>query len=99
MILHIVSVSPFNSNALEQCLKLIDDSDALLLIENGVYAGIATSPQARTLERAGFPVYILAADANARGIGESLMNTAQMIDHEQWVKLTIEYPRSLSWYQ
>jgi hypothetical protein len=38
--LHIVSSSPFETNALQSALKFVSPSDAILLIENGVYAAV-----------------------------------------------------------
>jgi tRNA 2-thiouridine synthesizing protein B len=38
--LHTVNKSPFEKNSLETCLRLIDESSSILLIEDGVYGAL-----------------------------------------------------------
>lgn len=95
MILHIVNKSPFNSDCLSSCLRVIKEGDALLLIEEGVYAGSGTHLQ--TLA-ATIPIYALAADVAARGLNGRLVPAVQVADDGGFVDLTIAYAKSQSWY-
>ncbi|SDZ83112.1 sulfurtransferase complex subunit TusB [Microbulbifer marinus] len=93
MTLHIVSKSPFSSTALSDCLDAFGDGDALLLIEDGVYAlsgRMAEQPAVK-------PVYCLAADAAARGLQIPASVTA--VDDAGWVALCTEHNPIVSWFK
>ncbi|MEX2963578.1 sulfurtransferase complex subunit TusB [Microbulbifer sp. TYP-18] len=91
MTLHIVSKSPFASNALRDCLSAFADGDTLLLIEDGVYA-----LQGNQWEAVG-PVYCLEADAQARGI--PMRPGVQALDESGWVDLCTRHNPIVSWFQ
>ena len=62
--LHLVSLSPAESRALEHCLARVGEGDAIVLLENGVYAA-----KDRRLRAAGrITVYALRPDLEARGL-------------------------------
>jgi tRNA 2-thiouridine synthesizing protein B len=69
-VLHLVFRSPGESRALEQCLARVGEGDAVLLLEDGVYAaaegsvfgGILRAVMERVV------VYVLAPDLEARGL-------------------------------
>ncbi|MGL5163113.1 MAG: sulfurtransferase complex subunit TusB, partial [Plesiomonas shigelloides] len=42
-------------------------------------------------------VYVLQADAQARGIAERLLSQIQVIDYSGWVALTEQYPQQLAY--
>ncbi|WP_237065129.1 sulfurtransferase complex subunit TusB [Microbulbifer guangxiensis] len=92
MTLHIVNQSPYRTSALRDCLDAMADGDALLLIEDGVYAagaptGIAPIPAG---------TYCLQADAVARGITPAKSIT--LIDDERWIALCVEHTPIVSWF-
>ena len=99
-VLHVVSGSPQGSQALAHCLPRIQEGDALLLSENGVYAALADSEGCRRLEASlGLSVYVLTPDLEARGIGlEELCPGVQRVDYEGFVDLAVRYPIILSWF-
>ncbi|WP_346836474.1 sulfurtransferase complex subunit TusB [Microbulbifer sp. SAOS-129_SWC] len=92
MTLHIVNQSPYNSTALGDCIAAFRDGDALLLIEDGVYAlsGLAG-------EIAANPVYCLANDALARGL--EVPKNVRAIDDARWVELCTEHQPIVSWFK
>ncbi|SDK15065.1 sulfurtransferase complex subunit TusB [Microbulbifer yueqingensis] len=93
MSLHIVSKSPFSSTALADCLAAFSEGDALLLIEDGVYAlsgRMSESPAVR-------PVYCLESDARARGL--EIPGAVEAIDDARWVALCTEHNPIVSWFK
>ncbi|QKX18378.1 sulfurtransferase complex subunit TusB [Microbulbifer sp. YPW1] len=93
MTLHIVSQSPFSGSALNDCLAAFTDGDALLLIEDAVYA--ANGPTLTQLK--GKSVYCLQPDAVARGI--PVDPAIEAIDETRWVSLCTEHNPIVSWFR
>lgn len=93
MTLHIVSRSPFSSNALADCLGTFREGDALLLVEDGTYALSGHMPENIAVE----PVYCLKADAEARGL--RVPEKFQAIDDAGWVSLCAEHKPIVSWFK
>ena len=84
--LHIIN----KVSALPACLSVAGADDALLLIEDGVYAGTkARSPQR--------PLYALAADVGARGLTERLGLSVQVISDAEFVQLAADHQPIVSW--
>lgn len=107
MILHTVNKSPFDSNTLRDCLRVITASDALLLIENGVYAAIAPRQdkdqqhltEIKNLAAIGTRFYVLKADLVARGIQEKTLSPwFETSDDQGFVDLVVEASAVQSWY-
>ncbi|MCW8884882.1 MAG: sulfurtransferase complex subunit TusB [Motiliproteus sp.] len=98
MILHTVNKSPHTSNCLQSCLRTLSDQDALLLIEDGVYA--ADNHYANQTEALGeeITLYVLKADVDARGLQNRLSSRFQVIDDAAFVDLCVQYPKTQSWY-
>jgi tRNA 2-thiouridine synthesizing protein B len=94
MILHKISSSPYADCALKQCLKRISPEDGLLLIQDGVYA-IKHQDFLQSLEQVS-NVYLLENDLNARAISSENPKFTQ-ISYEQFVDLTLQYSKVLSW--
>lgn len=99
--LHTVNKSPFSHTTLASCLDLCQPGDALLLIEDGVYAVLASSPQAEQLLRArdaGVRLYALKSDLSARGLTDQHLEAIELTDYAGFVRLSIEQQRTQSWY-
>lgn len=88
MTLHIISASPFTHNALQSCLVLLHEDDALLLICDGVY-GLQTN----TLPKEN--VYFLEGDRTARALPEPA--NAKGINYLEMVKLTEQHSPIQTW--
>ncbi|MFT4810903.1 MAG: tRNA 2-thiouridine synthesizing protein B [Paraglaciecola sp.] len=94
MILHKVSTSPFADQTLLQCLKRIQPTDKLLLIQDAVYAMVKGDLVDSLLEQG--PIYVLNEDVQARGlIIEN--NLYQGISYPEFVALTLECKQVISW--
>jgi tRNA 2-thiouridine synthesizing protein B len=74
--------------ALPACLRAADGDDALLLLHGGVYAAVAS------LDRA---VYVLEADARARGLLDRLSGDATVVDDHRFVELAAAHQPVVSW--
>ncbi len=89
MTLHIVSQN--NPLALKNCLAVAAADDALMFINDGVYA-LAT--HAALAKRP--LIYALEEDIKARGL--TLSQTVNRIHYRQFVALSCEYNPVQSWY-
>ncbi len=94
--LHIVNKSPLGSAALRDCLTVCRRDDALLLIEDGVYA--ATGAAVEQLLAATASVHVLREDVNARGLAERIDNRIAIIDYSGFVQLCCDHHPIQSWY-
>ncbi len=98
--LHTVNKSPFTNRTLESCLSHCKDGDAVLMIEDGVYGGMAGSALADMVAaRAGaVKLYVLAPDAHARGLGEDrLLDGVSPVGYDGFVDLVTTHDRTQAW--
>ena len=98
--LHLVSRSPFQEDALDACLRVARPGGALLLYEDGVYAGVRGTGFEERLRSAmeGLRVCVLEPDLEARGLGgAALVRGVERVDYEGFVDLAIEYDSVTSW--
>ncbi len=97
--LHIVNKSHAQSTSLQSCLRLAQPGQALLLIEDAVYAatsgGAATSGMAAALKT--LKVYALQPDVDARGMAGKLVAGVTPIDYAGFVDLVAEHRNNQSW--
>ena len=101
MILHTVTKSPFDHHALRDCLQLISPDDALLLLEDGVYACRPDTDvmiHLKQLSDTGAMVYAIADDLAARGLAGALPGFVKPIDYAGFVELTTQHTATHSWY-
>jgi sulfur relay protein TusB/DsrH len=87
MILHTIN----NSSALDKCLGLIARDDVVVLLEDGVYIAMKS-------DRISANVYVIEADAKARGINQRLEPAATQIDYNQFVELSTQADKICSWF-
>ena len=90
MILHTISKSPLNNSAYSSCIRIAATDDAVLLIEDGVYALLATLP-----DRA---FYALQNDVEARGLSDRVPEQVKLIGYPEFVELTTQASAVQSWY-
>lgn len=84
--LHIVN----KADALADCLPLLADGDALLLIEDGVYAacpGIGVRA----------PCHALADDLEARGLTGRVESTVEILSYDGFVELVEHHRPIVTW--
>lgn len=99
--LHIVNKSPFTHSTLASCLHVCGDSDAILLLEDGVLAGLKGAPCAEEMSVAitkGIKIFALTDDTQARGLSEKIRTDIQITDYNGFVQLSIEHRSVQSWY-
>jgi tRNA 2-thiouridine synthesizing protein B len=82
--LHLVN----HAGVLDACLQRAHVSDAVLLIEDGVYA--ATRPLSR-------PVFVLKLDVQARGLMSRLCDEASLVDDAGFVDLVAGHQPIVTW--
>ena len=98
MILHTINKSPHSNNILDDCLRFCSEGDAILFIEDGVYAAQPQTKAYRTIEQhPHVNFFALKPDIEARGITQSSL-TITYIDDKSFVELTVQYQKVQSWY-
>ena len=97
--LHIINKSPFQTSTLDTCLRMAQPGNALLLIEDGIYAATQGSAAEASMRKActTLKVYALQADMDARGVTGKLMDGVTLVDYGGFVDLTVQYSTSHSW--
>lgn len=94
--LHLVNKSPYECTNLNTATGLMKDGDALLLIEDGVYAAIKGGKAASQIN--GLNVSVLGPDLAARGIAEDkLAGGVTVIDYTGFVDLVESNDKVQSW--
>lgn len=96
MILHIISASPFSSDAFQRCCDVANAQDGILLIED---ATLALGNACRFL--AALPtnqIFVLEPDRQARGIPLPTMPAITGVDYDGFVALTTRFTKTLSWF-
>ncbi len=96
--LHIVNKSPYEKSALDSCLRVAQPGNALILIEDGVYAA-TRGAGAEKLQRAAasLKIYALAPDLEARGIRERVIDGVTLVDYAGFVDLVANHSTNQSW--
>ena len=97
--LHIINKSPFQTSTLDTCLRMAQAGNALLLIEDGIYAATAGSAAEARIRQActTLKVYALQPDMDARGVAGKLIEGVTPVDYAGFVDLTVEHSTSHSW--
>ena len=97
--LHIVNKSHTQTNSLQSCLRLAKPGQAVLLIEDAVYAATAGGADSSGVIEAlaHLKVYALQPDVDARGMAGKLIDGVTAIDYAGFVDLVTEHPNNQSW--
>ena len=99
--LHIVNKSPFSQQTLLQCLEIIGCNHCLILIEDGCYGALKTSPahtQLKKMSDKGVKVYALESDLRSRGLNSNLLDDLTAIGMNDMVELCCQVKNVQSWY-
>jgi tRNA 2-thiouridine synthesizing protein B len=95
-ILHLMNKSPYETANLDTCIDYMRDGDALLLIEDAVYAAIKSGKASARL--GDVDVSVLGPDLAARGIGEDkLADGVKVVGYGEFVDLAAEKDKVQSW--
>ncbi|ELR63905.1 tRNA 5-methylaminomethyl-2-thiouridine synthase TusB [Photobacterium marinum] len=95
--LHTITTSPFQTQALQRCLRYIGQGDEILLIQDAVIAGIEKNAWAETLKQSGVKIYLLEADLAARGIAGKTDNSLEVVDFNGFASLTVKHETQMKW--
>ena len=88
--LHFVSTSPFQHTALQECRKVAQDGDALVLLADGVYAVLKGEELF-----SGLQVFTLKDHITTRGITAPSWITC--IDYDELVALSCQHQPAQTW--
>ena len=98
MILHTINKSPFRDNTLADCLRLCSPGDAVLFIEDGVYAAQQHTRIDLMIElHSQIDFFALQPDLEARGLSTQ-NSTISSVNDADFVELTVKYNKVQSWY-
>lgn len=98
--LHTVNKSPFATQALVSCLNHVLPGDSVLMIEDGVYGGLAGSGLTEIIADLSKDValYVLTPDLAARGIEAGrLAGEITGVDYAGFVELVAGSDRVQAW--
>jgi len=98
--LHTVNKSPFERSSMTTAFGHVSQGDALLMIEDGVFAARKTGTFAKTIEdaRARCEVYALGPDLAARGLKtEDLAEGVKVVGYDGFVDLVASHARVCAW--
>jgi len=98
--LHTVNKSPFEKSTLDSCLRLAKEGSALLLFEDGVYAGLTGTAYADRMQTAvtKLSVYVLGSDLEARGLAQDrLIEGIEVVDYGGFVDLAAQADKVQAW--
>jgi tRNA 2-thiouridine synthesizing protein B len=95
--LHVVNKSPYERNSLDTCADFVRDGDAVLFIEDGVYAAVKGGAAAGKVEGMS-DVSVLGPDLAARGLSEDrLVDGVKVVDYAGFVDLVEAKDKVQSW--
>ena len=94
MLLHTLGTAS-NAEAVDDCLRIIREHDALLLLDDGVYLAQQHPSKLAALDDTGVSIFALRHDCEARGVvaGDSVM----LIDIDDFVALTERCEQHMDW--
>lgn len=98
--LHTVNKSPYGSDSLAVCVDYAQSGDAILLIEDGVYAARAGGQSEAAVKsgQAKAKVYALGPDLKARGIAaDKLVDGVEVVGYDGFVELAAANDKVQSW--
>jgi len=97
--LHIINKSPFDTNALDTCLRMAQPGPARLLIADGGHAATQGSAVAQRMRDVGgkLSLFVLQPDLEARGMNGKQLDGITLVDYAGFVDLVEKYDTSQSW--
>ena len=94
-ILYTLSKSPTHKQ-LDSCSRYLDNGDALLFIQDGVYHCVDENLLANLDSK--FPLYALKEDIAARGLGDKILESLEPVSYRKFVELCTQYDKVVSWF-
>lgn len=94
--LHTLSHSPWQCDITSLARNLCAGDD-LLLMQDGVVAGIEGNDFLDVLSQKAVSLYALREDVLARGIAARISTRITSIDYNDFVRLVIKHPSQMAW--
>lgn len=94
--LYTLATSPYHCD-LSALLRLIGEGDDLLLMQDGVLAGVNGSTALYSVLRAPISVYALKEDLLARGLIGQISHKITVIGYTDFVSLTVKHRQQVAW--
>lgn len=94
--LYTLSHSPTQCD-LPALLRLTAEGDALLLLQDGVLAGLAGSSHLDLLLAAPISLYVLQDDLDARGLSGHISHHITVVGYTHFVELTEKHCSQMAW--
>ncbi|XBS69475.1 sulfurtransferase complex subunit TusB [Acerihabitans sp. KWT182] len=94
--LYTLSRSPFVCD-LSSLLLTVRAGDDLLLMQDGVIAGLTNASALRKLTAAPLGLYALDVDVAARGLAAHFSDKIAVIGYNDFVSLTVKHPQQMAW--
>ncbi len=94
--LHTLRHSPWHCD-MTSLLRMLREGDDLLLISDGVQAGVEGNRFLEMLSAAPISVYVIEEDVNARGFSAQISTSVVRVDYTGFVRLTIKHSGQLAW--
>ena len=98
MTLHLLNKSPQSMSLYSNMLASLSDNDSILLIEDGVYGALSAHNKLFKSLPDTVSLFVLKADTEARGLSERVSALFDVIDDNQFVELTCQNEKVVSWY-
>lgn len=95
--LHTLNCSPGHP-AVQDCVALLQQADALLLLGDGVYIALENSQGWQALQASGATLHVLEADARAAGVQHRLAPCFTLVDDAGFVALSELHAQHMAWY-
>lgn len=96
--LHLLAGPP-DADILERCRTACADGDRILLLEDGVYLGLAPGTSLAEGVPACAGWYALRDHVQARGLDTRLQAGIELVDYDGFVRLVAEHQPVVSWYR
>lgn len=96
--LHTINKAPSDTTLWQSCLSAILPGDALLMMENAVYASRHPDIIQQLARLQNVSLYFLVADIQARGLSQPAHSEAALIDDDQFVVLSCQHAKVVSWF-
>ena len=96
--LHIINKSPLSNKSMDNCLR-VTQSGEVLLIEDAVYAATSGNAYEATVREAmgKLKFHVLMPDLEARGLADRLIEGVTPVDYAGFVELTVSNNNCQSW--
>ncbi len=94
--LHTLSHSPWQCD-IASLVRNLRAGDDLLLMQDGVVAGIEDNDFLDVLSQKTVSLYVLKEDALARGIAARISTRITSIGYNDFVRLVIKHPSQMAW--